>query len=763
MKPNALVGLSVEGISVHARTADAWYTAGKVPLDSADLGAALTPLIQSVEKATDAPFRAKLIIPNDQIKYITIPVVKGSKSEQLAAVNAAMEGQTPYMLDELAIDWASTADKTYIAAVALETLGEAEGFAAENGLNPVSFVATPDDGTFLNTDGTAEPFFGTAAAAASLLDKGETVSRDAQILPIAGPLNDYLAQTAQAASDESTEGDADSAQNVAFATKRTVALDENLEPKLAAPVAVPIATDRGETAQTPTLGGASRGTPQPVAATPPLGTQDPPAATRAAPVTGLPDAAAQTPAPTPMATKKSDVPLAAKPRGGASRYLALILTGVLLAFLLIVALIAGGWDSASLSRLWTSDTEIASQEGLDPSDPAFAVPSSEELTDAVSEPGLPSTQPVEATLQALPLRPQRSDPPARVPSMSLQDARQAYADTGIWQRAPSPQLIPGASELDSLYVASLDPMVGISDAVALPSVRRLLSDDLPGRLSNPTAAGQAFVLGEDGMVAPSPEGTLSPDGITVFAGKPPVVPPVRTVQPEAPEPEVDPALAALRPKARPGNLVDTNERQVLGGYSRSELAALRPQLRPSGLVPAPAPDPAPEPTVAAVAPPANNPSLVPIDPKPADVPETTAPAPKPQGTAQAVARSITPKPRPRNFDRRVARQKEQAAPADSGRAVASVAPRTVRPSGTTPSSVARNATLKNEINLRRINLIGVYGKTSSRRALVRLKNGRYVRVKVGDRVDGGRVAAINQSELRYVKRGETIRLKVPSS
>ncbi|MEC9251008.1 MAG: HAD hydrolase-like protein, partial [Pseudomonadota bacterium] len=51
-------------------------------------------------------------------------------------------------------------------------------------------------------------------------------------------------------------------------------------------------------------------------------------------------------------------------------------------------------------------------------------------------------------------------------------------------------------------------------------------------------------------------------------------------------------------------------------------------------------------------------------------------------------------------------------------------------------------TLRNAINLNRINLIGVYGQPSDRRALVRLSNGRYRKVKVGDRIDGGRVLAI---------------------
>jgi len=83
------------------------------------------------------------------------------------------------------------------------------------------------------------------------------------------------------------------------------------------------------------------------------------------------------------------------------------------------------------------------------------------------------------------------------------------------------------------------------------------------------------------------------------------------------------------------------------------------------------------------------------------------------------------------------------------------------PSNPSRTSVARAATEKNAVNLREVNLIGVYGSSGSRRALVRLANGRYKKVKVGDNLDGGRVAAIGDSELRYVKRGQAVVLRMP--
>lgn len=127
-------------------------------------------------------------------------------------------------------------------------------------------------------------------------------------------------------------------------------------------------------------------------------------------------------------------------------------------------------------------------------------------------------------------------------------------------------------------------------------------------------------------------------------------------------------------------------------------------------------------------------------------------------SALAVAQSIRPETRPRNFDRIVARASREAV---APQRVAAVAPRTVKPAIPSSASVTREATVRNAINLSRVNLIGVYGTPSNRRALVRLKNGRYQKVKVGDRFDGGRVSAIGDSELRYQKGNRNVVLKMP--
>jgi type IV pilus biogenesis protein PilP len=99
---------------------------------------------------------------------------------------------------------------------------------------------------------------------------------------------------------------------------------------------------------------------------------------------------------------------------------------------------------------------------------------------------------------------------------------------------------------------------------------------------------------------------------------------------------------------------------------------------------------------------------------------------------------------------------------DQAAAAAPAAAAPSAPSLPTRAEVAREATIDNALSLNRMNLIGVYGSDSDRRALIRMPSGRLVKVKVGDRIDGGNVAAIGDDSLRYTKGGRNITLEVPS-
>jgi hypothetical protein len=198
------------------------------------------------------------------------------------------------------------------------------------------------------------------------------------------------------------------------------------------------------------------------------------------------------------------------------------------------------------------------------------------------------------------------------------------------------------------------------------------------------------------------------------------------------------ALAEFSPRLRPEGLVERNEQVNLGGLTRAELGAFRPALRPVS------------------------------EQQDAQAVAQAAGKEAPVATAPLVVASLVPKARPERLAKRAQEAAAQAAePAPDGattnnasanRVTASV-PRTAIPSSTA-TTVARAATVKNAINLRKVNLMGVYGKSSDRRALIRLGSGRLSKVKVGDRVDGGRVQSISDSSLIYVKSGSSITLSV---
>lgn len=748
MFPNAAISLSVDGITALLKADDGWRSIGQVPLDDPDLTGSLEALRLRAEAILGAPMRSKLIIPNDQIRFLEIDAVPEKISAGQTACAQALEGQTPYPINELRYDWTTTGTTTNIAAVAVETLTEAEAFATQYGLNPICFVGLPETGNLGTADLSIEPYFGTVKAAANLLDAQQRIDRETGLATNIGPWED-APQSEPLPSLEPTQkpekGTSDAP--VKFFTRRTVPTDQ--------------------LGAAPALGAATKATPED--ATPPLSQTETPLPQKAslapstqplAETTDLPEAEALT---FSSARKTADTP-------SKSRFLGLILKGVLLAALFAAALIWGNSENSAISWMFgdkQSATQIAApsdsvpapdeqgpqrdENGLLPG-PFSAFPTADEIDDAASEDfeGI-------ATLPVEPLDPDRLSVrrvlPAPVETMTVNDAQALFERSGIWQRGVEPAALLPAPDLEATYFASLDPLTNFSDAVALPSERLLRQDAPVPRIGSPAAAGQTFDFDENGLVKPTANGAATPDGITVFAGQPPVVPPVREVIVPEPLPEIaetDNPLATFRPRLRPQSLSDANERETLGGYSRAELAALRPKLRPSDLAPTP---------VVAARP--NNTSLVPLDQAQVDTAVAsalaTAAAQIPQGTAQAVRVSPKPNLRPRDLE-----TTQTAALVPQTSQAATAAPVTQRPNGTVNSTVARNATLRNAIRFNRINLIGVSGKRNARNALVRLKNGRYRKVSVGDRLDGGRVTAIGRSDLRYSKSGRQVKLEIPS-
>ena len=173
MKPNFALILSLDGISLLQRSSPGWALVGEAAPDADDLDARMAELRQMAEALSPGNLTCKVVVPNDQIRFLSVSGIPADPVSRKRAVQTALEGATPYSLDELSCDSTISGGELQIAAVALETLDEADAFARGYGFHPVSFVARPDAGEY-----NGEPFFG----AAEDIPGGETVERD--LIPI---------------------------------------------------------------------------------------------------------------------------------------------------------------------------------------------------------------------------------------------------------------------------------------------------------------------------------------------------------------------------------------------------------------------------------------------------------------------------------------------------------------------------------------------------------------------------------------------------
>ena len=967
MKPNFILSLSFEGIKLLHRAAGGWREVGEVPITSDDVGGELAILSKTAASLEPGGVRTKLLIPASQIKYLTIDTVGLSEAARRKAAEAALHDATPYEVSELAYDISMDGAKTHVAAVARETLAEAEAFATEHRFHPVSFVAVPAEAPYLG-----EPFFGTTKGAAALLEPERTVEPDGIAVVIVGavapealpdepviakrdpiiapaqkaieaaqepvtedeppvvseaskhepepepqlakePLNDDAPakdksatvkpddksadqsksspeESALTAQDDETNAPSKDDTDATQADEPTSQTEFIFEPVVApkppvveetlpdvAPLPPAALTEAAEAVAPPTpkvetplpaavvetpdpadpkraaLLAAASATgaaalvpgPRPFKAAPPAPDVTAPepvaaptgfASRRTAPaakaVGGAQRIAVQTPRPDSSSlTKPAEMaaavssaaaPVAAaartiggflsrrKPRSGAAapmpapkpvlhptgseaermtvfgartaevggkpRFLGLIMTVILLVFLAGVAAWAAVFLDDGIAGLIQKDktraTASAPENQIDPEiirtpdgiDPA-QTDTSENVQVAALDPVL-SAEATTAVEAAMNPRPE----PA-VPVITEAEAAARYAVTGIWPLAPTTPLSDPDTVDAPVYRSGIDPNTGASDALALPAPQEIDNGVQLAAAISPPPFGQRTDFDSNGLVVPTADGVVTPGGFTLFAASPPLKPPVTlarfVAQPTVTAPEATSALAALRPQNRPLGLAERSERVQLGGVSRGELAAFRPALRPRSLQDRAkeADDAAKQATekeearakaaaessatAAAAA------LLVPTTPT-VETPAAIV------ATRFATATSIRPDTRPRNFSH-IVKRAQRVAPQKETRvaSAATVAPRTVKPSVPSKASVARSATVKNAINLRKVNLIGIYGKPSSRRALVRLGNGRYKKVKVGDRIDGGRVGAISNSQLRYSKGGRNVVLKMP--
>lgn len=532
------------------------------------------------------------------------------------------------------------------------------------------------------------------------------------------------------------------------------------------------------------------------------------AATAAAAAAAASDAAGgTTAAKRPIGLGSRPMPVRGKPR-----HLGLILTGLLL---IMLALAAGlstyyvSWRDQQTTPpvdLAAAETDAGPvQDGATAA--ALPDPEDEMLADMqdpadLAAPSAETASPDQAAADGVVMEaidPNATPTAAAPPALAL--LPEAAPQTTLAATDPA-RTAPGIDPQDEIFLASADAAPRTVDPVALP-LPAAQGDPPPAAQQPPPPFGTVYQFDENGLIRATPEGIVTPEGVLLTAGPPPRRPPerpasiaeaaaaaaidaaiaARNAAPEAaadtaPTEEqfvipADPSLADNRPLARPANLVPpaaptetaTDDDAALSPELASRLAGVRPAARPATLAAAAVAAGAIAPATAS-----NNGSLALVAPEGAVTPLGLAisrrPAARPEDMNRAVEEAVAaairqPDPTPIAAPVPPAQIPNDDAPY----AIEEDEPEVVAAAPRIPSSanVAKQATVRNAINLRNINLIGVYGTSSQRYALVRNPNGRYVKVSVGDRLDGGRVAAITASELRYEKRGRMVVLALPNS
>ncbi len=921
-------------------------------LDNPDLPEALGYLRSTALGLSPRGLATKLIIPNDQILYTEVIAPGPDAASRLAQIRLALEGRTPYDVDDLAFDWSAEGDMVQVAVIARETLAEAEAFAAEHRFNPVAFVALPQDGAFQG-----EPWFGPTALAATLLTPGETVERDQApvnlqprslasavprvpeavpepefipepepdvppapeqvpvpehvpdpvpqpepappelpapepeytpepeympepeydpqpvympeygakaepmpappVLEDAGPVaaqwDDVIpdktalqpeAEEAPMALDVPDDEPETPPEPAATQSARVIdpGIDDALPP-MPSDAAImafssrraPDDLPRGKAGKSAALGGvgAAKGSvPRPAIARPlPAAAADRPQSVArpaiAAParsqtvvkpiaskpvaskpaetkptvaskaLRGLgafvnapgmsgdrkvkPPIAAMISAAPQMQAAAAAVPMPAKPGtsqttpprsgiglggksapvGGKPRHLGLMLTLILLLCLVLVA----AWSSYTLA-FWQSSDPAVDTAVMESATPA---PDDEMLAD-MQDPEVLAAANTEAQLAEPALEPMLDTP--------VEAAPQTAADLVV-----TAGNTPASEPQDEILLATMDAPPNAPDPLALPQADAR-GDPLPAAQPAPPPFGTVYQFDADGMIRPTPEGIITPEGVLLIAGKPPRVPEPRpadlvatTLPPTLPAADgttalpVDPALVGKRPQIRPEGLVPaaTLDDASLAPAADSRFAGLRPQARPQAILAAgedarlasagaslaAQAETAASATLASAAlDPGRSKMAVAISRKPASRPRDLS-----ASVEAAVAAAIrAPEPEPETEPEQTAKApaKNAAPEADNEPEVASVAP-----SIPTRASVAKQATFKNAINLSKMNLIGVYGSDANRHALIRQANGRFKKVQVGDKIDGGQIAAITATEVRYKKGGKMLTLAMP--
>ena len=511
MTPPFLLHLSTNSIALDQRSeAGEWVRLGAVDPDNPKLPEALAHLKALARPEGTDPDDVLIVLPSDQVKRLQLDASNLTPAD----VKAALEGQTPYDTAELCIDWFNTPQGTAVAAVTHDTLIEAGDFAKSFDFNALGFVALPDEGW-----GNQFAVFHPDQAPSEMPARPMQSYISAEKLGVPSALEPALPSVP---------------------LKKPTDVLEQLE-KLAPSMPTPPLTKFSPSPKPKQFAAIATGTDVPSDKAPRLGAAKP---STAANPTAAPDVTAsvtedQTPKPwttelqpeLPFSSRRPNrlqafmatilIRWAVKNKqaaqakapintlqaqvGGKPRFLALILTTLLLIFMLTIAAWAATAGRDTLARWFGfggSDTEMMADLGASETKPPLEARSEDSVEQRGKQITIPSVtvqKLLPNTTTALATNIQTASPEEPAPSDQIAGAKfvsdpkpitpaeQRFSDTGVWTVPPiSPFADTETTDAD-VAEAALDPKIGQADAQGLPATMAQDPASVPTLLEkNPT-------------------------------------------------------------------------------------------------------------------------------------------------------------------------------------------------------------------------------------------------------------------------------------
>ena len=150
MTPDFALSLSTDGICLLERADPDWVVLGQINLSDEDFEGRVLKLRSKALAKSSCANQVKLVIPNDQIKYYSIARPADTLTAEIEAlITQSLANETPYHISELAFDWVTSRELIFVAAVTLQTLKEAENFAKGQGFKPLGNVSIPPNDKFI--------------------------------------------------------------------------------------------------------------------------------------------------------------------------------------------------------------------------------------------------------------------------------------------------------------------------------------------------------------------------------------------------------------------------------------------------------------------------------------------------------------------------------------------------------------------------------------------------------------------------------------